>query len=67
LGYARRAADFISLNSRALLRVLEQAIAIDRYHGPALALAADCHLRLVIDGWAEAPKTNLRKASDLAP
>ena len=35
------------------LGVLEQAIAIDRRYGPALSLAANCHLRLVYDGWAE--------------
>jgi hypothetical protein len=30
--------------------LFEQAIAIDRHYGPALAWAANCHLRLVQDG-----------------
>src|SRR5262249_53913025 len=34
------------------LGLIEQAIAIDRLYGPALALAALCHMRLVTDGWA---------------
>ena len=48
------------------LGLFEQAIAIDRHYGPALAWAALCHMRLVIDGWAEEPETNRRKAIDLA-
>jgi TolB-like protein len=48
------------------LELLDQAIAIDPHYGPALAAASMCHLWLVVDGWAEAPETNRRKASDLA-
>ena len=48
------------------LGLLEQAIAIDPHYGPALAWAAICHMRLVIDGWAEDPETSRRKAIDLA-
>jgi tetratricopeptide (TPR) repeat protein len=48
------------------LELLDQAIAIDRHYGPALSWAAICHLYLVRDGWAEAPETSRRKASDLA-
>jgi adenylate cyclase len=48
------------------LGLLDQAIAIDRHYGPALSWAAICHLYLVRDGWAEAPETSRRKASDLA-
>jgi adenylate cyclase len=48
------------------LGLLEQAIAIDPYYGPALSWATICHLRLVGDGWAQAPETNRRKAIDLA-
>jgi adenylate cyclase len=48
------------------LGLLEQAIAIDPRYGPALSWATICHLRLVGDGWAEAPETNRRKAIDLA-
>jgi hypothetical protein len=46
--------------------LLEQAIAIDRHYGPALSWVALCHLRLVIDGWAEEPETSRRKTSQLA-
>jgi len=48
------------------LGLLEQAIAIDPRYGPALSWATICHLRLVNDGWAEAPETNRRKAIDLS-
>ena len=48
------------------LGLLERAIAIDRHYGPALVWAANCHYRLVADGWAEEPETNRRKAIDLA-
>jgi TolB-like protein/class 3 adenylate cyclase len=48
------------------LGLLEQAIAVDRHYGPALSWAAICHQRLVIDGWAEDPKTSRSKAIDLA-
>ena len=50
----------------ASLALLEQAIAIDRHYGPALSWAAICHLRLVVDGFVEAPETSRRKAIDLA-
>src|SRR5205807_8131320 len=46
------------------LGLLEQAIAIDRHYGPALSWAAVCHLRLVADGWAEAPETTRCKGVD---
>ena len=48
------------------LGFLEQAVAIDPRYGPALAWAAICHLRLVLDGWAEDPETYRRKSIDLA-
>jgi tetratricopeptide (TPR) repeat protein len=48
------------------LGLLERAIAIDRRYGAVLSLAAFCHMRLVVDGWTEAPETNRRKASELA-
>ena len=48
------------------LDLLEQAIAIDRHYGPALAWAAMCHMTLVRDGWAEEPETSRRKGIDLA-
>jgi TolB-like protein len=45
----------------AALGLLEQAIAIDPNYGPALSWAAICHMRLVNDGWTEAPETNLAR------
>jgi TolB-like protein len=48
------------------LGLLDQGLAIDRCYGAALSLAAFCHMRLVNDGWAEAPEINRRKASELA-
>jgi len=48
------------------LGLLEQAIAIDRNHGPALSWAAICQIQLVTSGWAEEPNTTRRKASVLA-
>ena len=46
--------------------LLEQAIAIDRHYGPALSLAAICHLQLTTNGWVEEAETVRRKANDLA-
>ncbi len=48
------------------LGLLEQAIALDRHYGPALAWAAYCHMFLNRDGWVEAPETNRRKGVDFA-
>jgi adenylate cyclase len=48
------------------LGLLEQAITIDPHYGSALALAAACHMRLVLDGRTDAPETTRRKAIDLA-
>jgi TolB-like protein/class 3 adenylate cyclase len=67
--YLRALAAFYPITKEGLveaLGLLEQAIAIDRHYGPALAWAAICHRRLVEDGWAEEPETSRRKASDLA-
>jgi TolB-like protein len=48
------------------LGLLDQAIAIDPYYGPALSMAAICHTHLVINGWVEEPETSSRKAIELA-
>ena len=67
--YLRALAVFFPITKERIfeaLGLLEQAIAIDPHYGPALSWAAICHLRLVIDGWAEEPETNRRKAIDLA-
>jgi TolB-like protein/class 3 adenylate cyclase len=67
--YLRALAAFFPLTKERIAEALglfEQAIAIDRQYGPALAWAAICHLRLVADGWAEDPETNRHKGIDLA-
>jgi len=51
---------------REALGLLEQAIAIDRNYGPALALAANCHMQFVNYSWAEDPATARSQAVDLA-
>jgi adenylate cyclase len=48
------------------LRLLEQAIERDPNYGPALAYAAVCHRRLVIDGQSEDPDTDIRRGADFA-
>jgi TolB-like protein/class 3 adenylate cyclase len=48
------------------LGLLEQAIAIDPHYRPALSWAAICHMRFVVEGWAEAPETTRCKSIDLA-
>ena len=48
------------------LGLLRQAIVIDRHYGPALSLAAMCHMRLFREGWAEDPETTSREGVDLA-
>jgi TolB-like protein/class 3 adenylate cyclase len=67
--YLRGVAVFFPITKERIveaLGLLEQAIAIDRHYGPALSLAAICHMYLVRDGWAEEPEKSRRKPSDLA-
>ena len=67
--YLRALAIFFPITKDRIfeaLGLLEQAIAIDRLYGPVLSWAANCHLRLVTEGWAEEPGTSRRKASVLA-
>jgi tetratricopeptide (TPR) repeat protein len=67
--YLRALAAFYPITKEGLveaLGLLEQAITIDRHYGSALSWAANCHARLVRDGWAEDPATSCRKGSDLA-
>jgi TolB-like protein/class 3 adenylate cyclase len=67
--YLRALATFFPITKERVfeaLGLIEQAIAIDRHYGPALALAAISHMQLVRDGWAEEPETSRRKAGDLA-
>jgi adenylate cyclase len=67
--YLRALATIFPITKERLheaLGLLDQAIAIDRHYAPALSWAAQCHMRLVIEGWTEARETTRRKASDLA-
>jgi adenylate cyclase len=67
--YLRAVATYFPITRERIVDALglfDQAIAIDRYYGPALAWAAICHMRVVIDGWAEAPEATRRIAIDLA-
>ena len=48
------------------LRLLEQAIARDPRYGPALAVAAICCFRLVIDGRSQDPAADRLKGKDFA-
>ena len=49
-----------------VLRLLEQAIARDPHYGPALALAAMCCFRLVIDGRSQDSAADRIKGTDFA-
>jgi adenylate cyclase len=67
--YLRALARFVPITKQGVLdalALLERAIKLDRHYGPALSLAATCHLRLVYDGWADQPETSRRKAIDFA-
>jgi adenylate cyclase len=67
--YLRALAVFYPITKErvfAALGLLEQAIAIDRHYGPALSLAANCHMNLDRANWAEELETNRRKGIDLA-
>jgi TolB-like protein len=48
------------------LGLLEQAIARDPCYGPALGLAAVCHMRRCLDDWSENPPADRCEAADLA-
>jgi TolB-like protein/class 3 adenylate cyclase len=48
------------------LRLMEQAIARDPRYGPALAWAAFCCYRLLLDGWSEDPEADRMKGVDFA-
>jgi TolB-like protein/class 3 adenylate cyclase len=66
--YLRALATYYPITKERLLKALElldQAIAIDLYCGPALSLAAMCQMRLFREGWDEEPET-AGKAVDLA-
>jgi tetratricopeptide (TPR) repeat protein len=66
--YLRAYALFFSSSAliHKVLHLLDQAIARDPRYGPALAFAANCCVRLVIDGRSENLEESSRKAVGLA-
>ena len=67
--YLRALPDLDAVGKNGLLRALDllgQAIERDPHYGPALALAAHCHQRLELVGWAEAPEAARHASIDLA-
>jgi pentatricopeptide repeat protein len=67
--YLRALPDLDAFTKESHLRalhLLEQAIERDPHYGPALALAAHCHGRLEVNGWAENPQAARRSCIDLA-
>jgi tetratricopeptide (TPR) repeat protein len=67
--YLRALPDLDAVGKNGLLRALDllgQAIERDPHYGPALALAAHCHQRLELVGWAEAPEAARAASIDLA-
>jgi hypothetical protein len=67
--YLRALPDLDAFTKESHLRalhLLEQAIERDPHYGPALALAAHCHGRLEVGGWAEDPQAARRSCIDLA-
>src|SRR5437868_5790164 len=67
-GSVRKAGTQVRITGQLIdaLGLFERAIAIDRDYAPALSWAANCHARLVYDGWAEEPEPSRRKAVDFA-
>jgi TolB-like protein len=67
--YLRALALFTVRKKPEIIRALEllgQAIESDPYYGPALALAASCHVYLHIGAWSRDPETDRRYGLDLA-
>jgi TolB-like protein len=67
--YLRALAAFYPITKERVLEalgLLEQAIAIDPHYGPALSWAANCHMRLVEDGWAGERETSRHRGINLA-
>jgi TolB-like protein/class 3 adenylate cyclase len=59
-------ASFENKRINLALDLLGQAINRDPRYGPALALAAFCHVHLDVNGWADNPEANQRTGVDLA-
>jgi TolB-like protein/class 3 adenylate cyclase len=67
--YLRALSSLRSLSRQGVVEasdLVEQAIERDPDYGPALSLAARCHLRAYLDGWAVDPELERRKGIDRA-
>jgi pentatricopeptide repeat protein len=67
--HLRALPDLDAFGKTGLLRALDllgQAIERDPHNGPALALAAHCHLGLEVNGWAEEPEATRHTSVDSA-
>jgi len=67
--YLRALPDLDAFTRESLLRaldLLEQAIGRDPDYGPALALTAECHSGLEVNGWTADPEAARRKSIDFA-
>jgi adenylate cyclase len=67
--YLRALATYFPIMKEGVLKalgLLDQAIAIDQHYGPALNLAALCHMQVVNNGWAQEVETSRRNAIELA-
>ena len=67
--YLRALPDLDAFAKNGLLRALDllgQAIERNPHYGPALALAAQCHLIFEVNGWTEDPEATRRAGVDLA-
>ncbi|MFL5286442.1 MAG: hypothetical protein ACJ8AW_37065 [Rhodopila sp.] len=67
--YLRAMSAYRSLSRRGISdarNLAEQAIERDPDYGPALSMAARCHLRAYLDEWAEDPELERRKGIDRA-
>jgi adenylate cyclase len=67
--YLRALAMYFPITEERIFKTIglfEQAIAIDRHYGPALAWAAMCHYRVYRDGWTEEPEITRSRTIDLA-
>jgi adenylate cyclase len=67
--YLRALPDLDAFTKESYFRaldLLEQAIRRDPDYGPALALAADCHAGIEVNGWTADPEAARRKSIDFA-
>jgi len=67
--YLRARADAMSWERLRLLHaldLLQRALELDPYYGPALVLAANCRQNLDLNGWTEDPERERQQSVDLA-